>query len=165
MATDTTGLSSCAGGSTPNASTIGSELQITGNVTSPGKIRLDGQVQGDIQCASLILGENSLLEGNAVAEEVVVGGRFIGSIRAVHLTLLASAQVEGDLLSQSLAIVQGACFNGKSHPSDAPLSLQHCRVGHAAQQPLRSNDKRARTKATSFPDRDKTSDLGDLDVA
>ena len=103
------------GGSTPNASTIGSELLITGNVTSNGKIRLDGHVQGDIKCASLVLGENSQLKGSAVAEEVVVGGRLIGSVRAVRLMLQTTSHVEGDLLCQSLAIEQGAYFDGKSH--------------------------------------------------
>ena len=159
MATDATQPSGCVGGSTPNASTIGSELLITGNVTSNGKIRLDGHVQGDIQCASLVLGENSQLKGSAVAEEVVVGGRLIGSVRAVRLRLQTSSHVEGDLLCQSLAIEQGAYFDGKSHRSDDPLSPQHGLAGRddekvpsLAQQPPQPNDKSAIAIIPSFPE-------------
>ncbi len=134
------------GGSTPNASTIGSELLITGNVTSNGKIRLDGHVQGDIKCASLVLGENSQLKGSAVAEEVVVGGRLIGSVRAVRLMLQTTSHVEGDLLCQSLAIEQGAYFDGKSHRSNDPL------VGSVAQQPPPPNEKPAIASVPSLPE-------------
>ena len=140
------------GVSTPNASTIGSELLITGNVTSNGKIRLDGHVQGDIQCASLVLGENSQLKGSAVAEEVVVGGRLIGSVRAVRLMLQTTSHVEGDLLCQSLAIEQGAYFDGKSHRSNDPLSLQHGLVGSVAQQPPPPNEKPAIASVPSLPE-------------
>jgi len=125
MATDTSQTSDSVRGSTRQASTIGHDLLITGNVTSNGEIRLDGRVQGDIQCLSLILGENSQLEGTAVADEVVVGGRLIGSIRALRVTLQSRSHVEGDLLAQSLAIEEGAYFDGKSRRSGDPLSPRH----------------------------------------
>lgn len=122
------------GGST-KACTIANDLLIIGNISASGEICLEGQVQGDIQCTSLVLAESSQLEGCAVAEEVVVGGRLIGSVRAVRLTLQASSHVEGDLLYQSLAIEQGAYFDGKSRPSDNPLSAQHGLVERAADKP------------------------------
>ena len=103
-------------------STIGEDLVITGNVTSKGEIQLDGQLHGDIHCVSLILGENSQLEGNVIAEDVVLRGRLIGSVRALRVTLQSKCHVEGDLLHQSLAIEQGAFFEGKSRRADAPLS-------------------------------------------
>jgi cytoskeletal protein CcmA (bactofilin family) len=117
------------GGSRP--STIGGELMITGNVTSKGKIHLDGQVQGEIHCASLVLGENSQLEGSAIAEDVVISGRLIGSVRALRVRLQPKSHVEGDLLYQSLAIEQGAYFEGKSRRSDDPLSRQDALEGRA----------------------------------
>ena len=42
---------------------------------------IDGHIRGDVRCASLILGESSEVEGNVVAEDVVIRGRVIGSIR------------------------------------------------------------------------------------
>jgi len=153
MATDTTQPSSREGGSKPNTSTIGSGLLITGNVTANGKIHLEGQVQGEIRCASLVLGETSHLQGSAIAEEVVVvGGRLIGSVRAVRLRLQAGAHVEGDLLSQSLAIEQGAYFDGQSQRSDDPLSPQQSLLGEVVQLPLQPNDRQPIARAPSFPE-------------
>jgi cytoskeletal protein CcmA (bactofilin family) len=103
-------------------STIGEDLVITGNVTSEGEIQLDGQLQGDIQCASLVLGENSQLEGGVIAEDVVLRGRLIGSVRALRVTLQSKCHVEGELVHQSLAIEPGAFFEGKSRRTDDPLS-------------------------------------------
>ena len=76
-------VNSCAKSSTLSISTIGEELTITGNVTSKGELHLNGQVQGDVRCAALVLGEKAQLEGNVVAENVMVRGRLIGSVRAL----------------------------------------------------------------------------------
>ena len=85
------------GSSTPRISTIGEDLVITGNVTSKGEIQLDGQLQGDIHCVSLVLGESSRLEGGVIAEDVVIRGRLIGTVRALRVTLQSKCHVEGDL--------------------------------------------------------------------
>jgi cytoskeletal protein CcmA (bactofilin family) len=108
--------------SAPSVSTIGGDLKITGNVTSKGEIHLDGHVHGDVHCVALILGENSNVEGNVTAEDVVVRGRLIGSVQALRVTLQSESHVEGDLSHQSLAIEQGAFFDGWSRPSEDPLS-------------------------------------------
>ena len=65
------------------ASTIGEDLTITGDVTSKGELRIDGRVQGNVDCLSLILGENSEIKGDVKAEEVLIRGRLICSVRAV----------------------------------------------------------------------------------
>ena len=107
---------------TRTVSTIGEDLTITGSVASKGEIHLDGHVQGDVNCGGLVLGENSSVEGNVTADDVVIGGRLIGSVRAFRLMLQSTSHVEGDLIHQSLAMEQGAFFEGKSRRSDNPLS-------------------------------------------
>jgi cytoskeletal protein CcmA (bactofilin family) len=109
-------------GSTPSASTIGEELMIAGNVTSKGEIHVDGQVQGGIHCHSLVLGENSQFEGSVVAEDVVIRGRLIGSVRALRVALHSKCHVEGDLYHHSLTIEQGAYFKGKSRRFEESVS-------------------------------------------
>ena len=103
-------------------STISEDLTITGNVTSTGELHLDGRVQGDVHCVSLVLGENAQLEGNVVAEDVMVRGRLIGSVRALRVMLQSQAHVEGNLFHKSLSIEQGTHFEGESRPSEDPLS-------------------------------------------
>jgi cytoskeletal protein CcmA (bactofilin family) len=97
-------------------SIIGEDLSITGNVTSKGEI------QGDIHCGSLLLGDKSQVIGSVIAEDIVVRGRVVGSVRGLRVTLQAQSHVEGDIFHQSLAIEQGAYFEGKSRRSDDPLA-------------------------------------------
>jgi cytoskeletal protein CcmA (bactofilin family) len=118
-------------GPTPSASSssskmvpsiIGEDLTITGNVTSKGEIQVDGEIQGDIHCGSLLLGDTSQVMGSVIAEDVVVRGRVVGSVRGLRVTLQAQSHVEGDIFHQSLAIEQGAYFEGKSRRSDDPMA-------------------------------------------
>jgi cytoskeletal protein CcmA (bactofilin family) len=103
-------------------STISEDLTITGNVTSKGKLHLDGRIQGDVHCRALVLGENAQLEGRVIAEEVKVCGRLIGSVRALRVTLQSTSHVEANVFHKSLAIEKGTHFEGESCPSEDPLS-------------------------------------------
>ena len=94
-------------------SAIGEGLTITGNVTSKGAIHLDGQVQGDVHCVALVLGENAQLEGSVVAEDVMVRGRLIGSVRALRVTLQSKSHVEGNFFHKSFSIEQDTHFEGE----------------------------------------------------
>ncbi len=102
-------------------SVIGADLTIMGNAESKGEVQIDGVIQGDIHCASLFVGESAQITGGIVAEDVVVRGRVMGSIRGMRVTLQSSSHVEGDIYHQSLAIEQGAFFEGKSRREEDPL--------------------------------------------
>lgn len=103
-------------------SVIGEDLTVEGNVVSKGEVQLEGQIKGDVHCASLVIGDKALIEGGVVADDVIVRGRVVGSIRGHRVTLQSSSRVEGDILHQSLAIEQGAYFEGKSRRSEDPLA-------------------------------------------
>jgi cytoskeletal protein CcmA (bactofilin family) len=126
------------------ASTIGEDLVITGNVDSKGEIHLQGNVCGDVSCVALVLGENAKLEGNVKADDVIVKGQLIGSIRAMRVTLHATSHVEGDLYHQSLAMEQGAYFEGKSRRS-ADLHAEN-----GSQPQLESEQRRNHRPAKAF---------------
>lgn len=112
------------GSGTMIPSVIGVDLTVTGNVMSKGEVQVEGEVQGDIQCSSLIVGESAVIRGNVVAEDIVIRGTVRdGSVRGVRVTLQHTAKVEADVFHQSLAIEQGAYFEGKSRRSDDPLNL------------------------------------------
>ena len=103
-------------------SNIGEDLTVEGNVISKGELQLDGEIKGDVRCASLVIGDKALVEGNVGADDVIVRGRVIGSVRGYRVTLQSNSHVEGDVFHQSLAIEQGAYFEGKSRRSDEPLA-------------------------------------------
>jgi cytoskeletal protein CcmA (bactofilin family) len=103
-------------------SILGEDLTIRGNVTSKGELQVDGEVEGDIRCGSLLLSDKSKVTGDVAAEDVVVRGHVVGSVRGLRITLQAQSHVEGDIFHQSLAIEHGAYFEGKSRRSDDPLA-------------------------------------------
>ena len=104
-------------------SIIGADLTVTGNITSKGTIQLEGEVQGDVFCANLIVGAQGRITGGITAEDVDVHGRVVGSIRAGHATLQSTAHVEGDIYHQSLKLEHGGFFEGKSLRSDDQVSI------------------------------------------
>lgn len=103
-------------------SVIGPDLTISGNLISKGEVQVDGEVQGDIHATYIVVGERARITGGIIAEEVVVRGHVMGSIRGKRVMLQSSSHVEGDVYHQSLAIEQGAFFEGKSRRSDDPLA-------------------------------------------
>ena len=96
-------------------SIIGEGHTITGNDAS------NGEIQGDIHCGSLLLGDTAQVVGGVIAEDIIVRGRVVGSITGLRVTLQAQSHIEGDIIHQSLAIEQGAYFEGKSRRTDNPL--------------------------------------------
>lgn len=110
------------GAGTP--SIIGTDLSITGNLESKGEVQIEGEVQGDVHAARIVVGERARITGSLIADEVVVRGGVQGSIRGNSVTFQAASRVEGDVFHKSLAIEQGAYFEGKSRRSEDPLTVQ-----------------------------------------
>lgn len=109
-------------GDRASPSVIGSDLTILGNLISRGEVQVDGEVQGDLHGTNVVIGERARITGGIVAEEVVVRGHVLGSIRGKKVMLQSSSHVEGDIFHQTLAIEQGAFFEGKSRRADDPTA-------------------------------------------
>nr|WP_243415068.1 polymer-forming cytoskeletal protein [Altererythrobacter segetis] len=94
-------------------SVIGADVVIKGNVSASADLHVDGTVQGDISCASLVQGESSLVEGAIEAETARLSGRVKGTITVRELVILRSARIEGDVHYDTLTIEQGAQVEGR----------------------------------------------------
>ena len=103
-------------------SQIGTDLTIIGNLVSKGEVHIDGEVQGDLHAANIVVGESARITGGIVADEVIVRGTVMGSIRGKRVVLQSSSKVEGDIFHSQLAIEQGAFFEGKSRRMDDPTA-------------------------------------------
>ncbi len=110
----------------PDASTksvISNDLKIIGQglkIISQGTLQVDGEVEGDVRGTEVIIGEKGRVTGTVAAERVIVRGMISGVIRGLTVTLQASSRVEGDIHHMSLAIEQGAEFDGRcKRPADA----------------------------------------------
>ena len=104
-------------------SVIGNDLKIIGQglkIISQGTLQVDGEVEGDVGGSEVIIGEKGKVTGTVAAERVIVRGQISGVIRGVTVTLQSSSRVEGDIHHMSLAIEQGAEFDGRCRrPADA----------------------------------------------
>ena len=105
-----------------NISIIGSDLAVTGDVISKGELRVDGEVEGDIDGNRVIIGESARIIGTVRAEDVVIFGQVVGSVGGRCVSLQSTSRIEGDVYHQVLVLEQGAFFEGKSVRSDDPLA-------------------------------------------
>lgn len=109
-------------GAAAGGSVIGPDLIIQGNLQSKGEVQVEGEVQGDIHATHIIIGEKAKITGTIVAEECVIRGHVLGTVRGRRVLLQASSHVEGDVYHQTVAIEQGAFFEGKSRRTEDPLA-------------------------------------------
>jgi cytoskeletal protein CcmA (bactofilin family) len=94
-------------------SVFGGDVVITGNVSASVDLHIDGRVDGDITCANLVQGQDSVIKGGIVAESAKLSGTVEGSIVARDLTLQASARIAGDVTYENLTIEQGSQVEGR----------------------------------------------------
>lgn len=94
-------------------SVIGADVTIKGDLTASADLHVDGRVEGDIACASLVQGQSSEVHGQIEAESARLSGKVVGSIHAHELVILKSARVEGDIHYDTLTIEQGAEIEGR----------------------------------------------------
>ena len=93
---------------------IAEGLKIVGSVTAEGLVEVNGHIEGDLHCTSLVISPKASISGGVEADRVVVNGRVEGPIRGGEVVLKSRAHVVGDIQHQSLAIEAGAFFDGRS---------------------------------------------------
>jgi cytoskeletal protein CcmA (bactofilin family) len=101
-------------GSKLNRTVIAEGLKIIGSITAEGLAEVNGQIEGELHCASLIISRKAQIAGTVTAERVVVDGTVEGPIQGGEVVLKSQAHVVCDIHHQSLAIEKGAYFEGRS---------------------------------------------------
>ena len=93
---------------------IGEGSAVSGDLRINGSVRLDGDVRGDLYTdGNVQIGERARLCGNLTAKSAIVGGIVLGDIIAKEsVTLLSSAAVIGDIISQKVLIEEKVIFHG-----------------------------------------------------
>lgn len=98
------------------------DLVIDGSVSTAGELQIDGTINGTVRARAIVIDANGVVYGDITAEEVIVRGRVIGPIRALHIHIYAGAHIEGDVINQTLSIENGAHVDGKIRRVEDPLS-------------------------------------------
>ena len=93
---------------------IAKGLKIVGSVTAEGLVEVNGQIDGELHCTSLVIARGAQVNGTIAAERVVVDGNVEGPIHGGDVVLKSRARVVGDIHHKSLAVQSGAFFEGCS---------------------------------------------------
>jgi cytoskeletal protein CcmA (bactofilin family) len=102
--------------SKPTSTVIPHGLTIIGNVNCEGAVQVNGQIVGDLSCASTSVSPTAIINGLIKARRVVVNGEVQGPVVGEEVVLKSQALVTGDIQSESLFIERGARFEGRSLP-------------------------------------------------
>lgn len=121
---------SAAGRSMANStfSVFGADIRIKGDVAASADLHIDGTVEGDVTCTSLVQGESGEIIGAVKAETARLSGSVRGTINVRELVVLKTARIQGDVHYDTLTIEQGAQVDGRFAPravgeSSAVVSL------------------------------------------
>jgi cytoskeletal protein CcmA (bactofilin family) len=95
---------------------IGRDVVIKGDIEASADLHVDGTVEGDLVCASLVQGESSRIEGAITAETARLSGSVKGRIAARELVILKTARIEGEVHYEALTIEHGANVDGHFAP-------------------------------------------------
>lgn len=95
-----------------NALTAGSK--IVGNITADSDFRIDGLIEGELNCTGkVVIGEAGRIKGAVICANAEILGLLDGKIRChQQLSLRASGKIQGDVQTKTLIVESGAQFNG-----------------------------------------------------
>ncbi len=87
---------------------------IKGDISSTGDIRIDGTVIGTLDIkGKIVLGPNGRIEGEIICKNAEIQGNIKANLKIEELlSLKASAKVQGEILTNKIAIEPGAKISG-----------------------------------------------------
>ena len=91
---------------------ISADTTVTGDLESAGEISVEGSVEGNITCRTLMLRGEPTITGDVQANAVLVCGRFKGALHARKVVLTMAARMTGDIYYETLELHEGAEFEG-----------------------------------------------------
>lgn len=129
-------------------SIISADVVLQGNMIANGEVQFDGTIEGDIKASTLIIGEKASVHGEIMCDRVTIRGKVEGGIRAKQVSLAATAQILGDIVHSSLAVENGAHFEGACRHSEDPLSEASSK-DFRKQRPIAANPSTTNGAATN----------------
>ncbi len=92
---------------------ISPDVVVSGDLATESQIHIDGRINGNVTCATLIQGKGGTIAGNIFAESACIAGLVDGTVNARLLTLEPTARVTGDVTYETLSIAAGAAIDGR----------------------------------------------------
>jgi len=105
--------------------TFAQDTKITGNIESDGDIRIDGALEGNLNCRGrVVVGPEARIKGTIYGRNAEIMGNVEGEITVIDLlTLKGSAVIVGDLIMGKFSVEPGAYFSGTCKMSGSERNL------------------------------------------
>jgi cytoskeletal protein CcmA (bactofilin family) len=104
-------------------SIIGQGLNIVGDLSFSGKLKLDGTIKGNVEGEYIVIGKTGAVTGDVNAETCVCQGKVYGNIKSKDLTVVKGCRIEGNVETVNLAVESGASLVGEVKVDDKDLRL------------------------------------------
>ena len=104
------------------SSLLGKDTKIIGKISSKGALQLDGILEGEITASKLVIEKSAKVVGSVTSEDLVIKGRIIGPVFGKKVRFGSSARVEGDTFHETIAIEDGAYYEGSIRRHSSELS-------------------------------------------
>lgn len=108
-------------------SIIGPGMNIVGDLSTDGTVRVEGRIEGTVRAGkSVLIGKSGEVVGDVLTQDAVIGGRVRGTVVAEsRLELQGTCDIEGQIRarSQHLQLEEGARFNGQIQMLDGSEAL------------------------------------------
>lgn len=124
---------------TASRSHFAADLIVTGSVSGPGRLQIDGRVDGEVSVGTLAVGARGSLIGSVTAEQAEVAGSVTGALRAATVAVAEGGFLSGVVEYERLGVAPGGRFEAECRPTTVP-ALQNGGTGSAARpaRPLRA---------------------------
>ena len=114
-----------------NVTVVARETRFAGELTGTRAVRVEGSVHGTVQLdAAFEVAEGATVEAEVHAATVRIAGRVVGNVTASEMvTLLATAVVQGDVVTPALHVVEGARLEGRVQMQRGPVPAEGPEAG------------------------------------
>lgn len=83
-------------------SIIGPDLVVVGDLQSDGPVQIEGRIEGDVDCPSVVVGRDAQVDGSVSAEQVRILGAVAGWVRAAKVSIAETGRVDGCIQHKEL---------------------------------------------------------------
>lgn len=94
-------------------SVLGPDVIISGNVRATADLHVEGQIDGDLDCGTLVLGADARVKGEVRADSARIAGTIDGAVSVRQLTVEAGARITGDVEYETISLENGAHVDGR----------------------------------------------------
>ena len=140
-----------------NSLTAGSK--IIGKVITDSDFRVDGIIEGDIECnGKIVIGEKGAVQGDICCQNADVLGCIEGTLKVDNtLSLRATGSINGDVQTKVLVVEPKARFNGScSMKQEEPVSGEKTASLKEERQKTKEEQKKPEIKTVAEKKREET---------